>query len=85
MKITFKDLEDMDFKSVTDYCRFLISEGREDLEQTIEVYRGKMLCLTVSSVKYGASVEPRVEGGFKRFVRRPGASLVRLNRKVVLG
>lgn len=45
MKITFKDLEEADCESVTDYCRLLIKQGSS--KKTLEVYRGEMLCLTV--------------------------------------
>lgn len=57
MRITFKDLEDSNCVGVTDYCRLLVSENKEDLNQTIEVYRGDMLCLIVKDIKKAATLE----------------------------
>lgn len=45
MQITFNDLAGMGYESVTDYCRQLIKDGVDD--ETLYVYRGDMLCLTV--------------------------------------
>lgn len=60
MKITFKDLEDKNCESVTDYCRLLISENKEDYSnQTIEVYRGDMLCLTVTDIIAASKIMPQ--------------------------
>lgn len=56
MKITFKDLEDSNCVGVTDYCRLLVSENKEDLNQTVEVYRGDMLCLIVKDIKKAATI-----------------------------
>lgn len=59
--ITFDELERQKHSSVTDYCRFLMELNPERYQDmSVAVYRGKMKCLTVSSVKYGASVEPDV-------------------------
>lgn len=63
IKVTFKELEDMKFASVTDYCRMLMEEGYE-ANTIVEVYRGDMLCLTVSSIKEGAKLEP-ADVGFR--------------------
>lgn len=62
MKITFKDLEDANCDSVTDYCRLLVSENNTDLNQEILVYRGDMLCLTVKSIAEGAKLRPNGVG-----------------------
>lgn len=65
MKITFDDLERWGYASVTDYCRDLVTyapESGQDLKEQIEVYRGEMLCLTVSSITYGAGIEPTSSG-----------------------
>lgn len=60
MKITFKELEEMWFESVTDYCRYLENNWYSGCdygaETTIEVYRGEMLCLTVKSIEEGAKL-----------------------------
>lgn len=59
MKITFKDLEDANCPSVTDYCRLLVSENLRDYSgETIEVYRGEMKCLTVDNIYIAAELEP---------------------------
>lgn len=58
IKISFKDLEDSNCQSVTDYCRLLVSENFVDLDQTLEVYRGDMLCLIVNNIKQAAELYP---------------------------
>lgn len=74
MKITFDELEKMGYESVTDYCRYLVdnwdvycSFSKKD---KIEVYRGEMLCLTVSSIEEGAKIEPTSRGWQKHTGRR---------------
>lgn len=83
MKITFKDLEDLKCPSVTDYCRLLVKEndewcmgggpgklrGEPELPSTIEVYRGDMLCLTVTDVRKAATIMP-TGIGWKVYDRR---------------
>lgn len=54
MKITFDFLEEQGFEGVCDYCRFLIKNANYPLDDKIEVYRGDMLCLTVTDI-YAAS------------------------------
>lgn len=59
MKITFDELDKMDYSSVTDYCRFLIEEDAEYYGNlSLEVYRGEMLCLTVRSIEEGSKIMP---------------------------
>lgn len=59
IKITFKQLEDWNCASVTDYCRLLISENKRDYSgDTVEVYRGDMLCLTVTDISTTAKLQP---------------------------
>jgi hypothetical protein len=83
LKITFAQLEKMGFESVTDYCRALMKEPDPYgvfPETKIEVYRGDMLCLTVSSVEYGATQEPRSDGWQKYTGKRHSKGvLMRLN------
>lgn len=55
MKITFDWLEANKYPSVTDYCRDLV-DAKSPVE-TLEVYRGEMLCLTVD-VKRAAKLMP---------------------------
>lgn len=69
MKITFNELEDRGFDSVTDYCRELMKDPGPWLGDKIEVYRGEMLCLTVTDIPAAARLEPRSTGGFKLYKR----------------
>jgi hypothetical protein len=58
MKITFKDLEDANCASVTDYCRLLVSENKKDYsDEKILVYRDSMLCLTVNDIYATAKLD----------------------------
>lgn len=57
LKTTWDELKEKGFPSVTDYCRFLIKQGTE-LPNRIEVYRGDMLCMTVTDVSEVAKLEP---------------------------
>jgi len=57
MKITFKDIGEE--YSVCDYCRDLIKTG--GYPNTLEVYRGDMLCLTVD-VQKASKLRPWVYG-----------------------
>ena len=73
LKVTFKGLEKMGFESVTDYCRALMKEPDPYgifPETKVEVYRDNMLCLTVSSVAYGAGIEPTGRGFQKYTAKR---------------
>ncbi len=65
LKMDFKDLEEQGYASITDYCRFLVKEGKE-LPGRIEIYRGEMLCLSVNNVKIAATLEP-TGSGFKKY------------------
>jgi len=62
MKITFNWLEENDYASVTDYCRELVRFHKNDPDylknEAIEVYRGDMLCLTVSDIEKAATIMP---------------------------
>lgn len=58
MKITFKDLEEANCPSVTDYCRMLVSENKKDYsDEKILVYRDSMLCLTVNDIYEAAKID----------------------------
>lgn len=71
MKITFDELEKMKCASVTDYCRVLMKKDPDKYkDETIEVYRGEMLCLTVTNVCEAAEVEPTGSGWQKYTGRR---------------
>lgn len=65
MKITFDWLEEHDYPSVTDYCRDLVKT--RDFPETLEVYRGDMLCLTVTDIKAAAKLRPAIEKGFVKY------------------
>lgn len=56
-KTTWDELEKMGYPSVTDYCRFLVKEGKP-LPGRIEVYRGEMLCFSVFDVAESAKLQP---------------------------
>lgn len=61
IKITFDLLEAEGCESVTDYCRKIIEEDEWDYtDSTIEVYRGDMLCLTVTDIHEAAKLEPGI-------------------------
>lgn len=79
LKITWDELETMGYASVTDYCRYLVSEyelyqmggGPGKLKEVrlpdrIEIYRGEMLCMTVTDVVEAAKLEP-ADGGFVKY------------------
>ena len=71
MKIQLEALEKAGYTSATDYCRFLMDEynygGGVDYDprESLEVYRGAVLAYTVSSIEYGATIEPG-ERGFRK-------------------
>lgn len=56
-KTTWDELASLGYASVTDYCRFLVKEGKK-LPDRIEIYRGDMLCMTIPNVAATALVEP---------------------------
>jgi len=60
VKTTFKELEELGCQSVTDYCRLMMNQSVLFANASVEVYRGDMLCLTVSSVKEGAKIQPGI-------------------------
>lgn len=66
MRIDFKYLEDQRYDSVTDYCRVLV-EG--EYPETLEVYRGDMLCLTVR-VLAASKLAPSTVGFRKWYPRK---------------
>lgn len=69
VKITFDDLERWGYPSVTDYCRHLVAyapESGQDLKDKIEIYRGDMLCLTVTDIVEAAKIMP-TDRGFKKY------------------
>ena len=70
-KVTWKDLEESGYASVTDYCRYLIKNHPEDLPSRIEIYRGEMLCMTVTDVTLAAKLEPATYG-FQKYVEGSG-------------
>lgn len=83
IKTNWKWLEDNGYPSVTDFCRYAVGSGVYPLNTSVEVYRGEMLCLTVSSLEYGAKYMP-TGIGFEKYDktkrrRLPQAPLVRLN------
>lgn len=73
MKVTFNWLEENDYDSVTDYCRDLVRFHKNDPDylknETIEVYRGDMLCLTVSDIEKAATLQP-VSCRWQKYDRR---------------
>lgn len=68
LKMDFKDLEEGGYTSITDYCRDIVKEGK-DLPDRIEVYKGEMLCLTVSDVGLAATLQP-TSRGWKKYTSR---------------
>lgn len=79
LKITWDELEKMGYPSVTDYCRVLVKEkdlydmggGPGKLKEItlpdrIEIYRGDMLCMTVTDVAEAAKLEP-APVGFRKY------------------
>lgn len=57
IKTDWDELEKLGYVSVTDYCRHLVKQG-DKLPDRIEVYRGEMLCITVTDVAVAATLEP---------------------------
>lgn len=70
IKVTFQELEEKGFPSVTDYCRDLVKNfGYQTgtLENSvIHIYRGDMLCLIVNNIKEAAKLMPG-ESGWRKF------------------
>lgn len=62
IEITFKDLEEQGYESVTDFCRYLISTGGKFENTKIHVYRGDMLCLIVNDIEKASKLRPTTEG-----------------------
>ena len=69
MKITFDWLEEHGYESVTDYCRELMKDPGPWLGDKIEVYRGNMLCLTVTDIKAAAKLIP-LDCRWKKYNKR---------------
>lgn len=65
VKTDWDELEKLGYSSVTDYCRFLV-KGKKPLPDRIEVYRGEMLCMTVTDVAEAAKIMPTGRG-FKKY------------------
>lgn len=67
LKITWDELEKLGYASVTDYCRVLVKfkKGKK-LPDRIEIYRGEMLCMTVTDVAEAAKLEPDAVG-FRKY------------------
>lgn len=61
LKITWDELEKLGYPSVTDYCRVLVKKGKK-LPDRIEIYRGEMLCMTVTDVAEAAKIMPTGSG-----------------------
>jgi len=57
LKTTWDELEAEGYPSVTDYCRVLVKD-KAKLPDRIEIYRGDMLCMTVTDVTEAAQLEP---------------------------
>lgn len=55
LRTTWDELEAAGYVSVTDYCRFLVKQP-DPLPNRIEVYRGEMLCMTVTDVAEAAKL-----------------------------
>lgn len=73
IEITFKDLEELGYESVTDFCRYLISTGGKFENTKIHVYRGDMLCLVVNDINEAAKLQPNgYRAGFRKY--RPKTS-----------
>lgn len=83
LKTTWKELEDLGYTSVTDYCRMLIAE-KKPIPDRIEIYRGEMLCMTVTSVTEAAKIEPSSKGWRKYRPTRSskGRGFVNINREL---
>src|SRR6185436_17052378 len=64
-KFEWKDLEEAGYASVTDYCRYLVANHPTDLPNRLEIYRGEMLCMTVTDVTIAATLEPSSDGWTK--------------------
>lgn len=63
INISFNELEEMGYESVTDYCRFLVKTDRDLTDETeIHVYRDTMRCLTVNNIKEAAKLYPTGTG-----------------------
>ena len=61
-------LEDHGFESATDYARFLMRLNPERYgKMKLKTYRGEMLCLTFSSVKYASTITATNEQGWKPY------------------
>lgn len=81
MQITFKDLADSNCKGVTDYCRLLVSENLRDYSsETIEVYRGDMLCLIVKDIYQAAKIQVNGDCFIPYREKGPRKALGRLRR-----
>lgn len=72
LKITWDELEKLGYASVTDYCRVLVKfkKGKK-LPDRIEIYRGEMLCMTVTDVSEAAKLEP-TGTGFTKYTEGSG-------------
>jgi hypothetical protein len=70
MKIQVSELERMGYDSVTDYCRYLMEVWDYPCpwtpDEPIEVYRGEVLVLTGSSIRYCSTIEPN-DVGFRKY------------------
>lgn len=62
MRITFDWLEAEGYPSVTDFCRDLVKDHQDEEITSIEVYRGDMLCLTVTDIRKAATLQPTDNG-----------------------
>lgn len=74
-KLTFEQLEQLNFTSVTDLCRMMVESGTDKAYSGIEVYRGDMKCLIVNNITEAAKLYPD-GSGFREY--RPSR---RRNRK----
>lgn len=70
INITFDWLKHHGYESVTDYCRDLVKTG--DYNKKIAVWRGDMLCLTVTDVYAASKLVPNPEGGWSKYIDSKG-------------
>lgn len=83
-KTTWDELEKMGYPSVTDYCRFLVKQGKP-LPGRIEVYRGDMLCFSVFDVAESAKLQPSgTSAGFIPFNPPPSKRTRTRNKSLAI-
>lgn len=58
INITFDWLNENNYPSVTDFCRYLVSTGGKFDGVKINIYRREMLCYIVNNIEEAAKVIP---------------------------